>query len=1109
MRFVRSIALVWTTIIILFSALSAAQETILPEGRKIQLVDSLCLSPDGENLVFEWREDLWTVSTRGGGARRITSHPARDAHPNYSPDGETLYFCSTRAGALQLFSIPVSGGQPTQHTFHSEGCTLEGISPDGRFAMVRGLRDEPGFRPYRLIQIDLNRSSPEEYLFNEAGGAGKWFPDGSRIIFTRDGEQLYRKGYRGPRASSIWTYDPTTEGFQSQIKESAEARWPLPMKNGEGFYYVSERDGCFNLWARQFEGDLDTKLTHFTDDGVMFPAIAANRSTIVFRRGFDLYRIDPEANTAPEKIEIYHREDLPNLRWETRNITGTVDADFSTSGLEIVFKAEGELWAMDTILREPNRLTRTDGAEDDPVFSNDGQYIYYLLDDGLEANVWRISRTSETDFWWRATSFEYQQITFGSEAIRKFAISPDGTRLAWVSVSGNLSIAEVDGTSPRVLFESWDPPSFDWSPDSRWIVFAAQDENFNKDIYLVPADGSKKPFNISRHPDFEGSPKWSPDGSKVAFVGRRLNDQLGLFYVDLLEESASQSNRRHKEFEAEKAMQSDPNYDFDDDPQGNSSVVGAHELGPDEKDLLTPTGEVNGMTIDFEGLPERVVRLNTRGIQPERILWTNDSRSILFQSINRSTDALYSIDSLPRAKMEKLADRRGLPIRAREDGSLVWIVDRQPETFSKGKKTNYPISARVVRDRVAHQKLSYRLIWRTLRDRYYDPKMNGLDWNALRIKYERHAATAPKSRTFDSVVEMLLGELNSSHLKFVSGPGSDAWQSPRIDFQQTRHLGLKFGRAHKSGQLIVVEVIPDSPADFSQPPIQSGDIVVSINGKIANSDSPIPQLLNGRMDQRVSLVVSDDEGNNHQHEIQPITYDEATELAERALITAARQRVETLSSGRLGYVHIARMFWDDFEEFERQIYAAGHGKDGLVIDVRDNGGGFTTDHLLTVLCQPRHAITIPRGGAPGYPQHRKVYASWHKPLIVVCNQNTYSNAEIFAHAIKSLGRGKLVGVTTAGGVISADRDRILDTGTLRIPFRGWFQLGSGEDMEMHGAKPDYVVWPDPADLISGNDPQLKTAVQVLLDEVEHAPTIEFVPHYRAARTENPLPDSSQ
>jgi tricorn protease len=251
------------------------------------------------------------------------------------------------------------------------------------------------------------------------------------------------------------------------------------------------------------------------------------------------------------------------------------------------------------------------------------------------------------------------------------------------------------------------------------------------------------------------------------------------------------------------------------------------------------------------------------------------------------------------------------------------------------------------------------------------------------------------------------------------------------------------------------------------------------------------------LDRDIELVVRDKEGREHVHDLNPISYEQARDLAEAQVVLDNRKRVEEMSGGRLGYVHIARMYWDEFEQFEREIYAAGHGKEGLVIDIRDNGGGFITDHLLTVLCQPQHAVTIPRGGGPGYPQDRKVYASWHKPLVVVCNQNSFSNAEIFAHAIKTLGRGPIVGVPTAGGVISATREKVLDAGTLRVPFRGWFSPQDGTDMEMNGAEPDHIVWPDPGQLAAGEDPQLQKAVEVLIKDVDAAERIDFVPKYRS------------
>ncbi|MCW1886588.1 S41 family peptidase [Luteolibacter flavescens] len=1088
----------------LFTTAASGQAT--PDPGEITMASWPSLSPDGKTIAFEWRDDLWSAPVAGGMAERLTAHPARDSFPVYSPDGKTLYFCSTRAGFLQLFSMPAGGGPATQHTFHSEGASLEDITPDGTKALVRGLRDEPGFRPERLIEIDLRRETPERYLFNEKGQSAHYSPDGKQVLFCREGEQLYRKGYRGPRACSIWRYDIDSKTFTPIVKEETESRSPLWWPDGKGFYYVSERDGTFNLWSRDFTSGEDKQLTTFKDDGVIRPSISEDGSVLLFRRGFHLWTLKPGGK--PEQLKIRQQEDLPDTTKELRKITGTVDADFSPSGLEIVFCAEGELWTSDTVMREPNRLTHTDAREEDAVFSPDGQWIYYRKDDGIDCNIWRVRRKQEKEYWWRAGSFEHEQVTKGNEPKRRMKLSPDGSRIAYISGGGDLWVAESDGSSPELLFKCWDAPTFDWSPDSGWLVFAAQDQNFNRDIYIMPADGSIEPFNLSRHPDFEGSPKWSPDGRRIAFTGRRLNNEMSLFFVDLKIEEAVRSTRDRREIDAESAMRDDPLYRLEEGDEDEADEAEEEKTATEsipktavaEETPLSEKPKRKRMSIDFEGLSDRIVRLNTRGIEPERLIWSGDSKTIFFQSKNSSTDKLFRIEARDGASMAEEADFRALPVRIDKDGTSYWVADRAPAVLKKGKLTRYPVSARLVRDRVAHQRLWFRSIWRTLRDRFYDPSMNGREWDKVLAKYEDAAAHAPDSPTFDGIVGMMLGELNASHLTFISSVWPKPWENEGAEFLSTRHLGIRFQRHGAGDPLTVASVIAGSPAALCKPPVQPGDTIVKINGRAIDGSMPVHRFMNGRLDRDVSLVIRDQSGKERTHNLNPISYLRARNLAEAQVVTDNRKRVEEISQGRLGYVHIARMYWDEFEQFEREIYAAGHGKEGLIIDIRDNGGGFITDHLLTVLCQPRHAVTIPRGGGPGYPQDRKVYASWHKPLVVVCNQNSFSNAEIFAHAIKTLKRGPLVGVTTAGGVISASRDRILDAGTLRIPFRGWFAPDSGVDMEMNGAVPDHVVWPEPGQLIAGEDPQLQKAVDVLLKDVDAAEKDDFTPRYRSGYT---------
>jgi tricorn protease len=390
------------------------------------------------------------------------------------------------------------------------------------------------------------------------------------------------------------------------------------------------------------------------------------------------------------------------------------------------------------------------------------------------------------------------------------------------------------------------------------------------------------------------------------------------------------------------------------------------------------------------------------------------------------------------------------------------------------------------------------MAWRTMRDQYYDGNLNNRDWDRIREKYEEKAARATDARVYAAVLSLMLGELNGSHLGFRSYERSwrpeDSWR------EETAHLGLRFDPAFEGPGLKVRDVIPESPAFQNKSRIEPGEVVLEVDGRPVQAGTDLTEVLNGPMDRDVRLIVRNGEGENREVILRPISFGHARGLLRREWIDDCRRRVSEASDDTLGYLYVRSMDWPSFLEFEREIYAEGAGKEGLIIDVRDNGGGFTTDHLLTVLCQPAHALTVPRGGGAGYPQDRRVYASWDKPIAVLCNQNSYSNAEIFSHAIKTLKRGKVVGVPTAGCVISTGSKRIMDLGRIRLPFRGWFLLENGEDMELNGAVPDHVLWPEPGELPAGRDRQLEKAVEVLLEDVA-AQTKTPEPRYRHAKPE--------
>jgi tricorn protease len=308
--------------------------------------------------------------------------------------------------------------------------------------------------------------------------------------------------------------------------------------------------------------------------------------------------------------------------------------------------------------------------------------------------------------------------------------------------------------------------------------------------------------------------------------------------------------------------------------------------------------------------------------------------------------------------------------------------------------------------------------------------------------------------------------------------------------------------------LKVLSVAPRGPADRAESRLVPGDVLLKVDGQPVGPDRPLERALMHTVGdeviveflpspQRPPAEPAETAPTSAPAESQPaaaplprevvmrpIAYGELNNLVYEAWVDENRKYVAAQSNGRVGYVHIRAMGEASFEAFERDLYAAAHDKDGLIIDVRNNGGGWTADWVMAVLNVRRHAYTVPRGGVPGYPQDRLIFYSWVKPATMVCNQHSFSNAEIVSHAFKNLGRGPLVGMTTAGGVISTGAYRLIDGALVRMPFRGWYTLPDKLDMEGHGAEPDVKVPVTPEDEAAGRKPQLDAAIKATLEQIE-------------------------
>lgn len=1001
-----------------WSILPLAAAEIPADALPMPLVSQPCLTPDGKRAVFEWCGDLWIAPTDDGEALPLVRHAGRNAYPRISPDGARVVFCSDRTGAMEVYSQPIDGGETIRHSHHSEGNELECLSPDGRRAVVRGMRERGGFRATRLMEIDLTADRRERRLFDATAHSAAWSPDGKRLLFCRGGEQLYRKGYRGARASEIWMFERADRSFHKQVADGWEARSPQWLPDGSGFYFTSNRGGTANLW-RKIDGAEPEQLTRYRNDNVISPALSADGSTLIFRRGAGVFVWRPADGGEPREISWWTRGAEPVDDTFAQRVTGTAAADFAPGAEAVVFSAKGELWWIGAPNKPARRLTNTPEAEDEPRFLSDSGRCVFLRDDGIETHI--------IQAWVKGGKLSDESALVATpRSKRRLKPSPDGKRIAWIEAAGDLCVADVSGGEPRIVYPCWDAPTFDWSPDGRWLAVAAEDADKNRDVWLVSATKHREPVNLTRHPAFEGSPKWSPDGRWLVFNARR--DGSGRTFL----------------------------WRIDFGPGGVKDDVTEEELWR---------------------AGDRAELVGTKGIEPIRVLWRNDAKHLLFQSRNAASRRLYQI-TIGGKDMRVVAKRRGVPLRMAEDGSLLWRVDRTPEVLRGETATGFPISLRVERQRRDVLRLGFRRVWRTLGERFYDPEMNGTDWRAMLERHEETAAGACDSRQFDRVVSQLFGELNASHLSFLRRPfpGERRVKPGEPELATT---GITFRDDLADDMPLTIErVLPGSPAAEMKDGPAAGEVVLRIEGKKVTTGSPLHRFLRAADGRAAAITLLGKNGRERRLALPCISYAEARRLDLAARADLASRRVRDTLPDAI-YLPVPNMNRETLETLRMAVHRAASDSQRMVLDLRNNGGGREADRMLAMFCQPRHSVTRPRGGPAGYPIDRRVDVSWDRPLVVLCNANTYSNSEVFCHAILDTKRAPLVGTATAGGVISAVKANIPDVGELQVPFRGWFDATTGRNLDLNGAQPDVPVPFGPDDEDAGRDPQLEAALEVL------------------------------
>ncbi len=1041
----------------------------------------------GDTIAFVYAGDIWTVPASGGTATRLTSDPGLELFPKFSPDGRWIAFSAQYDGTRQVWVIPTEGGTPRQLTFHNDVGDLPprggydnqvlDWSPDGKYVLFLAHRLPWGERMSRHYIVPFE-GGMEQPLAIPQGSAGMFSPDGTRVVYTPISRE-YRtwKRYRGGRAQEVWIYN-LKDNSAEQITHF-EGTDNQPTWVGDTIYFTSDRDYTLNLFAYDTKTKQITRVTDQDTWDVLWPS--AGPKQIVYQAGGFIWRFDPatrQSTRVPIRVVGDFRARLPHYE----NVKSNIDtASISPTGVRAVFGARGDVFTVPAKEGETQDLTRSSGVREiDPTWSPDGRLIAYLSD-----------RSGEYEIYVRNAdgSGEERQLTTNGHTWRfQPTWSPDGKWIVFGDKDATLRLLDVSSGKIRDLDRGTynDITWYRWSPDSRWITYTKVGDSRMSNIFVYSLDQSRSLQLTSGMTD-EQEPTFSPDGNYLYFLSNRdfnltfsafefayvythptrvyvgvlAKDGPALFLPENPEEkvAAPPTTPKPAEKEAEKETTPTPPT-VTIDPEGFEQRVRAipgdpddyHDLAAVDAGVLYISGQGRETKLQLYDIKDKKEDTVLSGVQGYEL--SANGKKILY----RAAGAYGIVDAAAGQKTEGAA---------LDLGHMEMTIDPSAEWHEEFVDA-----------------------WRTLRDWFYDPNMHGVDWKAMRAKYEPLVAHIAHRTDLDFILGEMGGELNVGHMYVQS---SNDWQIKRND---SALLGAEVA-ADPSGYFRITDIFPGENwhQDFRSPltepgvNVKEGDYILAVDGVSTKGVDNFYRLLQNKADRLITLRVSAGPTATGAHDeiIRPITQE--TNLRYLEWVESRRAWVEKASNGQIGYIHLPNTAQEGNRELFKNFYPQAN-KAALLIDVRYNGGGFIPDQMISLLDRPVLSYWEVRNlepfVTPGFA---------HKgPKAVLINGYSSSGGDAFPFYFRERGLGPLIGTRTWGGLagLSGNPD-LMDGGTVLVPsFRIFDDQGIWQ-VENIGVAPDIEVVDRPDAEARGTDPSLEKGVQVLMEELKKNPPQKVVP----------------
>jgi len=1081
-------------------------------------------------IVFAYLGDIWVADEDGKNIQRLTVHKARDVAPRFSPDGRSIAFSSDREGNMDVYVIPTSGGAVKRLTIHSADETVLDWTPDGKGILFASQRGEDFMGKLYVVSIDggLPRDAGPDM-----GVAGSYSPDGSKLAINRKAQSYWRKYYRGAYQSDVTVMDLASKTFKDLTNFDGMDSWPL--WSSDGFiYFVSDREGKgqTNIWRVRETGGQAEQVTHFTSGDVRFPGLSGDGKTIVFEHQFGIWKLDlasRQAKPIPLEIAAETQETLT----EFKDFNSTVDDyDLCPDGKRIVFSVHGELFTAPSDEGDLRQLTDGASRDLDVQYSPDGKSIAFISDPSGREEIHVIAADG---------AGTAKKITDLDTLKTSFVWSPDSKSIAFTTSDRKLSTIGVDGKNLKDLASSSFGPigSPTWSPDGKLIAYSKTDVSRSSDVYLIPSSGGEEK-KITFDSASEANPRFSADGTKVYFVRRegdmsseaRPSSQIFCIYLEKLTKDPDEPEERadgsapdaspemRRPLAARNVVRpKTPVIDWAGLKRRTRQVTRTGSVftylpAKDGKTLIfvaseggagapggpggfggrggggTPsiyTIQDNGkrMTRIAAGTPRPVVgnedEDRPRGLRGgfrggiSSLKLTKDGRTLFFQE----GESVFSTPvggggSGGGGGGGMMAMAGGGPRGGGESAVASGSAAGAGGGGSK-KRITFQVTVRIEKPQEWDEMFDD--AWRCMKYRFYDAKLHGTDWDAMRTKYKPLVAFVADRQELMNVINEMIGELNASHTGASAGGGRGQGASV-----MTRHLGLDLKPDQTSGRYKVTHVFENGPADKDWIKVEKGNYLIAIDGKPVKAGDDYNAFLGRRLNRKVELTFNNKPTPEGSWTVkyEPVPMTAFSNLRYERWVKERREQVDKLSGGRVGYLHIKAMDQPSLTKFKKDLAEFRH-KEGLIIDQRWNSGGNIEQELLAILVQRPYEVWQPRGVEPT----ERPFNGYFGPKVVVQNWRSASNAEMFPAGFRALGLGKVIGTPTMGAVIGTGSYSLIDGSSIRTPGVGVFLADSARtNMENHAVQPDVLVENTPEDNLAGYDRQIEVAVREVMKDLK-------------------------